>query len=1102
MAPFARTGCLSAMVVGLLFSAAAAEPLSSQQREQLAEAKRLSENAAALAKAGNYTDATEPARKALELRKAVLGADHPDYLTELSDLGKLYYEAGDYARSQEALLAALAGQQKHQPEHAATALTLHRLGYLQREQGRFPAAKQTFEQALALRKKLLGPDHPDTAATLSAFGSLLRETGNYTEAHEQLQRALAIRRRVLGDAHPDTAWTLGSLGILYQLMGDYERARKHYEEALAVRRRIGEDLLDTAYSLFDMGHFSQAVGDYVHAQAYHEKALAIRKARLGDGHPLVAATLSDLGELFYLKGDYAKAEPYLTQALALRRAIVVEHRDTALALHRLGTVYRDMGDFGRSRARYEEALAIRRKVCGPEHPDTATTLNALGSLLRDHGEYNTARKYLDEALAIRRKVLGENHSETAWAIGSLALLEQKTGDLDNSLRHYLEALAIRQRVLGPGHRETAWNIDFLGQLHMQRGEYVLARKRFEEALQIREQVLGLNHPRVAASKLNLALLSAAEGKSEQAEQLSRDALAIHRKHLHYTAAIQSERQQLIMSQSLRNYLDVYLSLTSPHPRPGAPSYEYVLAWKGSVFMRQLWLHERRQLLRESRDPEEVALQILLEDTARRLAALAFAGPATPEGEDLWRDQIRSLREDKEELEQQLARLGTSRSGQMETGATPADLQRVLPADAALVDIIEYQAVEPPDKPGQPWKIERRLAAFVVRRDRPVLRRELGALEPITRAIEQWRLTIGKRAWPVVNADDPALLLRRQLWEPLEKHLDGVKTLLISPDGALARFPFAALPGRDEKKYLIEEMAVAVVPVPQLLAERRTAMPDIKDTDPSLLVVGNVEFGPAPATPVPGAQVWKALPATRGEVLTVRDLFEERFAEEDGLLKHPVVSLRGRRATTASLRAQAGKHRWLHVATHGFFSAPGHLVALSPAGSRSGDALNLLDSGTPLHPGLMSGLVLAGANLATQPGASNGILTALEVAELDLSHVELAVLSACETGLGEVQSGEGTLGLARAFQVAGARGVVASLWSVDDDATRKLMEVFYSRLWDKAHPLGKLEALRAAQLEMLKEGYKRGMVREDLDGDRTKQVPPVYWAAFMLSGDWR
>ena len=154
-----------------------------------------------------------------------------------------------------------------------------------------------------------------------------------------------------------------------------------------------------------------------------------------------------------------------------------------------------------------------------------------------------------------------------------------------------------------------------------------------------------------------------------------------------------------------------------------------------------------------------------------------------------------------------------------------------------------------------------------------------------------------------------------------------------------------------------------------------------------------------------------------------------------------------------------------------------------------------------HPLLLSGVVLAGANKEAKPGEEDGILTALEVSEMDLSGCQLVVLSACQTGLGKVAGGEGVLGLQRAFQGAGAGSVLASLWSVGDAPTQKLMVEFYRRLWDEDAPLSRVEALRQAQLSMLREGYKRGMLRRE-EANKSERAPPFYWAAFVLSGDWR
>ncbi len=214
-----------------------------------------------------------------------------------------------------------------------------------------------------------------------------------------------------------------------------------------------------------------------------------------------------------------------------------------------------------------------------------------------------------------------------------------------------------------------------------------------------------------------------------------------------------------------------------------------------------------------------------------------------------------------------------------------------------------------------------------------------------------------------------------------------------------------------------------------------------------------------------------------------------------------------------------------MATHGFFTAesPRSALAADPAeASRFGGMLRGNEV-TGMHPGLLTGLALAGANHADEaavsadPDADDGLLTAEEIGTQNLDGVELVVLSACETGLGKSAAGEGVLGLQRSFQAAGVRTVVASLWNVSDQGTQTLMIEFYKNLWEKK--LGKLDALRQAQLTMARSyDAKAGQLRR-VEFDNPQPLPavnspkeptvgprqplsPQYWAAFVLSGDWR
>ena len=370
-------------------------------------------------------------------------------------------------------------------------------------------------------------------------------------------------------------------------------------------------------------------------------------------------------------------------------------------------------------------------------------------------------------------------------------------------------------------------------------------------------------------------------------------------------------------------------------------------------------------------------------------------------------------------------------------------------------MLEYTHVSPPPERKGKLKRERHQVAFVVRPERPIARVELGPLAPIRAAIEDWRpILMREMPAPQDEHGGPAARLRRLVWSPLEEYLAGVATVLVSPDGPLGLVPLEALPGKAAGSYLIEDFTLALVPVPRLFggggavaAEGSKPAPAQAEA-PSLLLVGDVDYGGDPgvaSTQVASrsaawdaragfSPVFERREGMRVEVSAIRDSFEEQFPEIRAAL------LRGGKATEEAMRQMAGKFRYLHLATHGYFAPPELRSALGPSDKPTRQGTDLFgDRGVAgFHPGLLSGLALAGANVRPTPlGKDDGILTALEVAELDLAKVDLAVLSACETGLGEVAGGEGLLGLQRAFQVAGARSVVASLWKVPDIQTQRL-----------------------------------------------------------------
>jgi CHAT domain-containing protein len=455
-----------------------------------------------------------------------------------------------------------------------------------------------------------------------------------------------------------------------------------------------------------------------------------------------------------------------------------------------------------------------------------------------------------------------------------------------------------------------------------------------------------------------------------------------------------------------------------------------------------------------------------------------------------------------------------------------------------VDFLFYNESKPATKGSELIVAgEERLLAFVLdRRQRLTCVHFEGPARPIVAAVNDWRrglLAGDSRHWTFAAGQ-----LRNLLWKPLQPHVAGARTVLIAPDGILGFLPFATLPGNNPGAFLIEDLALAYVASGRDLLDVFSA--PARTEGRGLLAAGGIDYNAEP-----GAAAHRPSGLSRRPPLDDRDragftylpgtLVEARHCREQFQIAFPrekLVVLTGAEAQEGRVKREAQQRfRYLHLATHGFFENP-RLIAALRAEAKSPEVGPILappsggDTTAAQMPLLHSGVVLAGAGRpprALRPDSEDGILTAEEVTGLDLRGTEVVVLSACDTGLGRVEPGQGVLGLQHAFRTAGARALVASLWKVDDAATSLLMDEFYANLWQKKLP--KLEALRQAQLtvlqhpERIKERHKELLaelaklgVKRDPDakfsppltrgGPAQARADPFYWAAFILSGDVR
>ena len=1027
--------------------------LTEAQQEQLKQCELEWQKGYELLIAGNRKGATVHIKAAVTIERNVFGDEHDRVLTNLPVLAELF-------EVQEQFIEANAVRTE------IIAVFGKRFG---------PDNWQTVDQRIAAedcirRSQLTSEDRVRLreATSASAEVNALSEAGKFLQALDKATFVVERRRELIGETNSTYALSLAKLASIHTMLGDFAAA-------------------DTLY----------------------EQSLTIEKETLGEQHPEYAKTLSNLAVQCDELGQYQKAEKLYEQAAEIKlKTMGRQSPDYGASLNNLAVHYDRLGDFEKADALYLQAIETYLQSLGANDPETLTTTSNYCRHLLARGELSRAEPILLNVIDERRRTSGEQDAEYAESLNALGLLYAAKQDFSRAIEQFQKALAILKPIYGdqnPGYITTR---RYIADIKNAQGNFSAAEMDFREVLTARRNILGDHHPDLARTMSELSLVLLHQEKHEQAIALALEAAQLRRHNDDAESSIQSERQQFSTTSQSHMMLDALLTALESKSSATDEEYNEILQIKGRVLQRQRLTRGIAQAT--SSDPQLAKMVVELRSITADRARLALNVPLT-ENCDAWRKQLADTIKQQEQIERGLSEKSEI-IRQSQHQITPAELRSSLPEKTVLVDMIEYlHVVKPPVPVGNPV-YEKRLAAFVVRRDvNEAVLVHLGAVKPIATTVDDWRESFGNS--PQGNA--AAESLKEMIWEPLAPHLSGCELVLFSPDGVLGRFPLGALPGKSSGSYLLEEMALAIIPyaaaVPRLLSQDVSSQP--VEVPGNLLLVGNIDFDATePIKPTASSRRfgrhlaavrgvdWKAfepLSATQGELASLAKLYGDNFGQTG------LTILEGTEAREEKFCDEAVRHRFLHIATHGFF-APSSLRSTlqdSDDAVRSASVSAATPDVTGYPPGLLSGLALAGANLHSEPDRPDGILTASEVEYLDLRGVQVAVLSACETGLGEVAGGEGLLGMQRAFQVAGAQTVVASLWQVSDTATRTLMERFYDNMLQKK--MGTLESLREAQLWMLREGQERGLIRTDRPAEKEfDRTPPFYWAAFVLSGDWR
>jgi len=1094
-----------------------------EQKALFAKWTKLMDAGEAAYEREEYVDAMKAFRAALELARelyplANFPDGHANLASSLSNLGMVYEAQGKPETAELLYKDALKMRRRVFPvDHADIAIALNQLADLYRAQGKYADAETLCKECLEMRKRLFKGDHPTVAISLNNLALLYKLRAKHTEAEAMYKEALAMNRRLFKGDHFDVAANLNNLANLYADQGKYAQAEPLYNDALAMIKKLFKgDHPQVAIRLINLAGLYQDQGKYAEAELRCQDALKMITRNIKGDHPYLAATLSRIAELYRVQGKVGGAEPFDKAALEMtQRLFKGDHPYVANSLNNMAVIYQAQGRYAEAEPLLKNGLGMRKRLFKGDHPDVARSLNNLAALYWTQRKYADAEPLYKSALEMRKRLYKGDHPDVADSLDNLAVLYKDCGKLADAEPRYKSALEMRRRLFKGDHLTVATSLNNLAGFYWYCEKYAKAEPLCKEALEMDQRLFKGDHPYFAISLNNMGRVYHAQNRLADAEPLVRQALAMSRRLTIAFANQKAIGEALTLIASQPVYRDHFLSIA--RARESDPRAIYTELWvdKGSISR----VYESRFLQARAVDANFRTLNILADliDARRRRAELLLAPVSKDPATQTKREGDIKLYEDRiEELNRVIGPLlPTIKRVEKLAAASPSDLQKVLPADAALIDFIRFTHFEyEKNKSGKAGeKRTRHYLAFVVTKEKIAWVLLDDTAEEIDNGVKSWREAITQRK--KVPAEIAAKT-RELVWEKIGKELPShINTLYICPDADLCRVPWAALPGDKPDTILLEQYAIATIPHASFLLDAFWPQEPLKNPKAGALAVGGVKYDAEltpPTTPKtvgaeplmkPNALVeWKPLTYSGGEA--------DGFAVVGRNNTLSVTTLTEEKATAEAVLTALPKVRYAHLATHGFFADPSFRFVFNlnekdyenRFGERIGRAAN--------SPLVMSGLVFAGANNPKTP--SYGIVTGEALIDLDLSGLELAVLSACETGLGDVADGEGTFSLQRAFHMAGTRNVVASLWKVPDLSTAALMGRFYHYLWVKN--LSAMESLRQAQLDIYRNPDKIAAWAKEFGGepggDESAEPKPVAggkshpkkWAAFVLSGPGR
>ena len=881
--------------------------------------------------------------------------------------------------------------------------------------------------------------------------STLFETRDFLQKNNQLISDFLIESEK--QSAKEEAETFINYGENFYSAQKFRSAEISFFTAKYIFEDAGDTInLDYFRTLSNLGLLYHSMGRYNLAEEYTYMTLDRMKNHMGENSGGYAASLNNLAVLNNDRGRYNEAEVQFNQAIEINEnSLGNESLGQAIMVNNQAMLYQKVGRYAEAEQLLKKSLSIASESIGESSGRYQKLMVNLALLLQDMGKQEEAEEIYLNAINLKEKRFGKSHPDYAYMLMSLASLYVEMDKLDEVEKLLNESKEIFEKKLGKESLEYASALGNLGKYYQYIGDHEKALANLKEARSIRMDLLGDTHPLYAETLEDLAVSYWKTGDIGMASELFTESLNEAINFIQTYFPPMSEQEKTLYWDKLY------------------PSFQKFYAFAGANFT------EKPDLLKYAFNYRLSTKALLLSSTSKiRSRILNGTDEALKKDYLSWIDHKEmlsryytfskdDLREEKINLDSlegvtnNLERSLSQRSNLFSSGyklneVSFENVQSSLGAGEGIVEMIQYFDFD------RSYTDEAKYLALVVSAQttsapRGILLENGTQLE--TRYLKYYQNAIRQRI-----EDEFSFV---QFWESIDEALQGLSKVYLSLDGVYNQISIGTL-RKPDGSYVVEDLNVVIIGNAKEVIDIKQQEKQLTKISPEshVYIVGFPDYG--------NDQKLAPLPGTKTEVDKINAILKKKMVK-------PVVLLQ-ESATEEKVKG-IGNPDILHIATHGFFLEDvNNLSTEKVFGIQTEKAKD--------NPLLRSGLFLTGAgNLMDVQSASeltsddNGILTAYEAMNLPLDNTDIVILSACETGLGDIKSGEGVYGLQRAFLVAGSKAMIMSLWKVNDDATQQLMTIFYENWLASGN---KTQAFKQAQLA-IKEKYR----------------DPYFWGAFVLIG---